>query len=78
MQTVFFLKKDTEALGADDLPAFVRELQNLGITLAAYHGAFKNDTHPTAIEAETAFSKLTEHQNPNKKRKTTATSIPSS
>ena len=77
LQTVFFLKKNTEVLGADDLLAFVRELHNLGITLAAYQGAFKNDTHATAIEAATAFSKLTEHQNPNKKRKTTDTSIPS-
>ncbi|XP_067039953.1 uncharacterized protein [Acropora muricata] len=75
--TVFFLKKNTEVLGADDLLAFIRELHNLGITLAAYQGAFKNDTHATAIEAATAFSKLTEHQNPNKKRKTTYTSIPS-
>ena len=77
LQTVFFLKKNTEVLGADDLLAFIRELHNLGITLAAYQGAFKNDTHATAIEAATAFSKLTEHQNPNKKRKTTYTSIPS-
>lgn len=75
--TVFFLKKNTEVLGAGDLLAFVRELHNLGITLAAYQGAFKNDTHPTAIEAATALSKLTEHRNPNKKRKTTDTFIPS-
>ena len=77
LQTAFFLKKDPDALDTDDLPAFLRKLQHLGITLAAYNGAFKNDTHPMAMEAATTFSKLTEQQTPNKKRRNTDISFPS-
>lgn len=46
----FFIKQDSETLTEEEMPTFLMILQKLGITLDTYNGAYRNVTHPNAVD----------------------------
>lgn len=55
-QTTFFIKRDSEGLTDEEMPDFLQALQQLGMTLETYNGAYNNNTHPHALECTRQFN----------------------
>lgn len=55
-QTTFFIKRDSESLTDEEMPDFLQALQQLGMTLETYNGAYNNNTHPHALECTRQFN----------------------
>ncbi|XP_044166755.1 uncharacterized protein LOC122946920 [Acropora millepora] len=77
-KVTFFIKPDSETLTEDEIPAFLASLQQLGITLECYSGAYNNVTHPSAVETTTQFNQVcVEHVQSPKRAKLDHTTSPS-
>ena len=78
LQVTFFIKRDSETLGEDEIPAFLASLQQLGITLECYNGAYNNVAHPSAAETTAQFNQVSvEHVQSPKRAKLDHTTSPS-
>ena len=68
-QITFFIKRDSETLTDEEMPDFLQALQQLGMTLEMYSGAYNNSTHPNALECTRQFNQCEDlHQQPPAKR----------
>ena len=67
-QLTFFIKRDSEGLTTDETPAFLTELQNLGVTLDSYNGAYNNNSHPNAVETAAQYDHICEGLQQSAKR----------
>ena len=52
----FFIKRDSESLTDEEMPDFLQALQQLGMTLETYNGAYNNNTHSHALECTRQFN----------------------
>ncbi len=70
-QLAFIIEKDSSILSDEEILDFLSSLEQLGITLGAYNGAYNNDEHPLVVESMTHYqqSQRKDHP-PPKKRKT--------
>lgn len=67
-QLAFFIKKNSSILSDEEMPDFLTSLEQLGITLEAYNGAYNNDEHPLAVESMTHYQQSQGKDQPPTKR----------